>query len=118
MEEALMVERTSSFSIPEARCEPRIRAVSELLGLSFTTPRLIVTNKRMTVQMQSLERCTGRGGKDAIDHPKNGHDDIINAAAGALVSGSTGTKYRVRCVNGDAERQDGRATEVQLRGAA
>ena len=37
-----MVERTSSFSIPEARCEPRIRAVSELLGLSFTTPRLIL----------------------------------------------------------------------------
>ena len=34
--------RTSTFSITEARCEPRIRAVSELLGLSFTTPRLIL----------------------------------------------------------------------------
>jgi len=27
-----MGERTLSFSIPEARCEPRIRAESELLG--------------------------------------------------------------------------------------
>jgi len=72
----------------------------------------------MVVQMQTLERKTGRGGKDIIDHPKNGHDDIINAAAGALVSGSTGVKYRVRCVGADEERGDGRATEVQLPNAA
>lgn len=79
----------------------------------------MVMNKRMVVQMQSLERRTGRGGKDIIDHPKNGHDDIINAAAGALVSGSTGVQYRVRCVGAeDDKRADGRATEVELRSAA
>lgn len=73
----------------------------------------LVTNKRMVVQMQTLERKTGRGGKDVIDHPKNGHDDLINAAAGALVSGSSSVKYRVRCVGGEDARSDGRATEVR-----
>jgi hypothetical protein len=78
----------------------------------------MVTHKRMVVQMQNLERRTGRGGKDTIDHPKNQHDDIINAAAGALVSGeSGGVKYRVRCVGGD-QRSDGRTTEVDMRTAA
>jgi hypothetical protein len=33
----------------------------------------------------SLERRTSRGGKDSIDHPPGGHDDLANAAAGALV---------------------------------
>jgi hypothetical protein len=33
----------------------------------------------------ALERRTARGGRDSIDHPKGGHDDLINAAAGVLV---------------------------------
>ena len=28
---------------------------------------------------------TARGGKDSVDHPPNGHDDLANAACGALV---------------------------------
>jgi hypothetical protein len=32
----------------------------------------------------SLERRTARSGKDSVDHPPAGHDDLINAAAGAL----------------------------------
>jgi hypothetical protein len=33
----------------------------------------------------NLERRTSRAGKDSIDHPPGAHDDIANAAAGALV---------------------------------
>jgi hypothetical protein len=51
---------------------------------------------RMKNQMQALERRVGRGGRDSIDHPPNGHDDIINAAAGALVAGNGGVRYRCR----------------------
>lgn len=43
---------------------------------------------RLVSQLTSLERRTGRGtGKDNIDHPPGAgwHDDIANAAAGALV---------------------------------
>jgi hypothetical protein len=32
-----------------------------------------------------LERRTSRGGKDSVDHPPGSHDDVANAAAGALV---------------------------------
>lgn len=40
---------------------------------------------RLANQLCSLERRTARSGKDSIDHPPAGHDDLINAAAGALV---------------------------------
>jgi hypothetical protein len=32
-----------------------------------------------------LERTTKAGGRDRIDHPRGTHDDVANAAAGALV---------------------------------
>src|SRR5262245_58947577 len=39
---------------------------------------------KLISQLASLERRTSRGGKDSIDHPKGSHDDVANAAAGAL----------------------------------
>ncbi len=35
-------------------------------------------------QLAALERRTARGGRDTIDHPPNGRDDLANAVAGAL----------------------------------
>lgn len=35
-------------------------------------------------QLISLERRTGRSGRDMIDHPPGGHDDLANAVAGAV----------------------------------
>lgn len=40
---------------------------------------------RLVSQLTRLERRTGRTGKDSIDHPPGTHDDLANAAAGALV---------------------------------
>jgi len=40
---------------------------------------------RLHTQLGALERRTARGGRDSIDHPPGGHDDVINAAAGACV---------------------------------
>ena len=42
---------------------------------------------RLAAQLAGLERRTARGGRDSIDHPPGGHDDLINAAAGALLAG-------------------------------
>jgi hypothetical protein len=39
---------------------------------------------RLTTQLKSLERRTGRNARDVIDHPPGGQDDIANAACGAL----------------------------------
>ena len=33
-------------------------------------------------QIASLERRTARGGRDSVDHPPQGHDDVANAIAG------------------------------------
>ena len=39
---------------------------------------------RMIAQLCDLERKVARGGNDSISHPPAGHDDLINAASGAL----------------------------------
>lgn len=39
---------------------------------------------RLTNQLVSLERRTARSGKDSIDHAPGAHDDLANAAAGAV----------------------------------
>ena len=43
---------------------------------------LLVDNDRLVNQIASLERRTSRGGKDSIDHPPQGHDDLANVVAG------------------------------------
>jgi hypothetical protein len=35
-------------------------------------------------ELRLLERRTHRGGKDSVDHPKNGHDDLANSVCGVL----------------------------------
>ena len=40
---------------------------------------------RLSAQLAALERRTARGGRDSVDHPPGAHDDVANAAAGALL---------------------------------
>jgi hypothetical protein len=42
-------------------------------------------NPKLINQLLQLERRTGAGGRETIDHPPNGHDDVANAAAGACL---------------------------------
>ncbi|MBW4091913.1 MAG: hypothetical protein HIU82_12525 [Proteobacteria bacterium] len=48
----------------------------------------------LQAQLCSLERRTARGGRDSIDHPPGAHDDLANAAAGALVRAVSGMDFR------------------------
>jgi len=41
--------------------------------------------ERLKAQLMGLERRTARSGRDSIDHGPGGHDDLANAAAGALL---------------------------------
>lgn len=41
-------------------------------------------NPSLVNQLCGLERRTARSGKDSIDHAPGAHDDLANAAAGAL----------------------------------
>jgi hypothetical protein len=45
----------------------------------------LLDHKRLHVQLLGLERRTARGGRDSIDHAPGAHDDVANAAMGALV---------------------------------
>jgi hypothetical protein len=44
----------------------------------------LLDNERMMLQLVSLERKTSSV-KDRVDHPQGMHDDLANAAAGAIV---------------------------------
>jgi hypothetical protein len=61
----------------------------ELLPLLNSGRVELLDHPRLQMQLLGLERRTARGGRDSIDHPPNGHDDVVNAAAGALVTAST-----------------------------
>lgn len=45
----------------------------------------LLEHQKANGQLCALERSTSRLGKDAISHPVGGHDDLINAVAGACV---------------------------------
>jgi hypothetical protein len=56
----------------------------------FTTGRArLLDNKRLVMQLASLERQTSSLGKDRVDHGPGGHDDAANVAAGAMVLASS-----------------------------
>jgi hypothetical protein len=61
---------------------PKSALYTDLLPkLNARTIRL-VDNVRLVNQIAALERRTARGGRDSIDHPPSGKDDVANAVAG------------------------------------
>ena len=62
----------------------------ELLPMLNSRAVALLENETMLRQLNALERRKGRTGKDIIDHPRGGHDDLVNAAAGALVLAKDG----------------------------
>jgi hypothetical protein len=48
----------------------------------------LLDNDRLLNELRNLERRTRRGGKDQVDHPLRGTDDVSNAVCGALVKAS------------------------------
>ena len=57
----------------------------DLLPLVNSQGVELLDHPRLIAQLHGLERRVGVGGRDSIDHATRGHDDLINAAAGALV---------------------------------
>jgi len=56
-----------------------------LLPLLTAGTAVLLDQPRLVGQISQLERRTGRGGRDGIDHMRGAHDDLAVAAAGALV---------------------------------
>lgn len=68
--------------------KPKSDLYRELLPLLNSAKVELLDNARLISQLTALERRTARGGRDSIDHVRGGHDDVINAAAGAIALAS------------------------------
>lgn len=58
----------------------------DLLPLINSSRVALLDHPKLLTQLANLERRTARGGRDSVDHAPGAHDDVINAAAGALVA--------------------------------
>jgi hypothetical protein len=76
-------KRGISYEPSEA---PKSDIYRELLPLLNSGKVELLDNRKLVAQLTSLERRTSRAGKDSIDHAPGAHDDLANAAAGALVA--------------------------------
>jgi hypothetical protein len=66
----------------EVAAKPKADLYRDLLPLLNSGEVALLDHKKLVDQLVNLERRTGRGGRDIIDHPPHGHDDIANAVAG------------------------------------
>lgn len=71
------------------RCEkPKAQLYTELLPRLCSGEIELLDDPVLVDQLAALERRTRAGGKDVIDHPPGGHDDLANAIAGVAVGAS------------------------------
>jgi hypothetical protein len=65
--------------------KPKTGLYQEALPLFNSGMVELLDNKKLVSRLCGLERRSVRGsGRDAIDHPLNGHDDLANVTAGCL----------------------------------
>ena len=68
----------------EPVAKPKSELYGELLPVINSRRAQLLDNGRLISQLTALERRTSRGGRDSIDHPPSGHDDLANAVAGVI----------------------------------
>jgi hypothetical protein len=97
---------TDAFSRHGIRLQYSPKTRSELyletLPLLGTGQVRLLDIPKLRTQFLSLKRRITRAGKDEVDHPGGGYDDLANAVAGACVmaSGVTGGKIHWSAVSG------------------
>jgi hypothetical protein len=57
----------------------------DFLPLALSGSVELLDNKQLFTELRSLERRTRKGGRDLVDHPPKGHDDLVNSVAGVCV---------------------------------
>src|SRR5262249_53691889 len=58
----------------------------ELLPVLNSNRAELLDHARLIMQLCQLERHAAGSGKDSVRHPPGGHDDVVNAVAGAIVT--------------------------------
>ena len=76
-------EQFGKFNILyDQSAKPKSDLYTDLLPHINSCRIQLLDHPRLIAQLTALERRSARGGRDIIDHPPNGHDDIANAVAG------------------------------------
>jgi len=70
----------------------RSQIYMDVLPLFASNRVRLVDDRKMISQFASLERRPSSGGRDKIDHPPHGHDDLCNSAAAALTIAVAGPR--------------------------
>ena len=84
-------EQLGKFNILfEQAAKPKSELYGDLLPMINSTRIQLLDHPRLISQLCALERRTARGGRDTIDHPPQGHDDLANCVAGLA---SINTQY-------------------------
>jgi hypothetical protein len=82
------------FVVHSIRYVPSERTKSELYGALLPLVNAgrcgLLDVLRLHGQLAGLERRVARSGRDSIDHPPGGHDDLANSSAGALTLAAGG----------------------------
>jgi hypothetical protein len=78
--------------------KPKSDLYRDILPLLNSKRVELLDHNVLVAQLCSLERRTSRGGRDSIDHPPRGRDDVANAVAGALIQASQAGQRRAQVV--------------------
>ena len=92
-------ERFAAYGIDYlVAAQPKSDIYLTLLPLLNSGRVELLDHPRLTAQLCALERRTARGGRDSIDHAPGAHDDVVNAAAGAIVLAAQRTMQAIPLV--------------------
>ena len=75
------LKRRINYKVSE---KTRSELYLELFPVILSRQCELLDHSGLLKQLSSLERRTGRGGKDVIDHTLGAHDDLANVCAGCL----------------------------------
>ncbi len=81
----ISVERFAVAGMTIEPARPKSQLYLDFLHLANSGRCRLLDNRQQFRELIGLERRTRWGGGESVDHPRNGHDDAINAGAGALV---------------------------------
>jgi hypothetical protein len=65
--------------------KPKVELYLEALPLFTRGAIELPDDRRLLVELSTLERRTARGGRESVDHQRGGHDDRANVVCGLLV---------------------------------
>ncbi len=102
-----VTEQFRRFGITcEQAAKPKSDLYQDTLALLNSRRIELLDSPRLIAQLTALERRTARSGRDSIDHPSGGHDDLANAVAGLASGCLTNSSYNLVAMGGGVEAED------------